>query len=431
MLTGRVGCLFIYDPVEFGVWWMFLMHKFRLLPSHNKAICFIALKARVSGLTLSLLFLSSSGFLAAQEVSGEVMAPEGAAFHNSNALLDTFLPVLTRDGDRKVVLRPLNPDQAPRVVLETVQFELNSDALLPASCRQLDVVAQTLAGSFSEYRFAVEGHTCALGEAAYNKSLSWKRVRSVLRYLRESGGVNVEGFEAYGFGEERLIALQEQDAWKNRRVELVRLEPKTVAPVPSRSARFEGKAELAERAGDETRCDSRFLCEVRFKGMRDLSNGWDEFYPDAEVSVQEGGTIRSLFKIQEACHLFLLYLDAGGAVRWLAPETKDLRGLFAYLSKAGEQWQLPDARLTVAGTVGRSVLVLIAANGPLFDGMEALLASKGAGLTAADIEAAHPNPIKGGDAPLEGTGDRAFASPVPFDAEVYLRTIVHVDRSAR
>ena len=70
----------------------------------------------------------------------------------------------------------------------------------------------------------IEGHCDERGTNEYNLALGESRARSVLNYLLRLGA-NPEQFSIVSFGEERPVALgQNEAAWqKNRRVEFTRL----------------------------------------------------------------------------------------------------------------------------------------------------------------------------------------------------------------
>jgi outer membrane protein OmpA-like peptidoglycan-associated protein len=69
--------------------------------------------------------------------------------------------------------------------LATVYFTLNSSRLRPAEKRRLrEAVA---AGINSEVVVRIEGHTCRIGTAAYNRKLSRGRAHVVSSYLKSLG----------------------------------------------------------------------------------------------------------------------------------------------------------------------------------------------------------------------------------------------------
>ena len=106
------------------------------------------------------------------------------------------------------------------VVLEDVQFELNSSELTPESSESLDKVVAAM-NDYPDLRIEVQAHTDSMGEAAYNQSLSEKRARSVRDYL-VGKGIAANRIEVKGYGETKPIAdnSTREGRAKNRRVEL-------------------------------------------------------------------------------------------------------------------------------------------------------------------------------------------------------------------
>ncbi len=109
----------------------------------------------------------------------------------------------------------------PRLDLQ-VHFEIGSSVLDDAARRNLDQVAQALADRrLAAARFRVAGHTDAVGEHAYNESLSQARARAVARYLIEVGGIAPERIEVAYYGERRPLEPNDTPEGRrmNRRVE--------------------------------------------------------------------------------------------------------------------------------------------------------------------------------------------------------------------
>lgn len=106
------------------------------------------------------------------------------------------------------------------IVLDGVQFQLNSSALKPGS---ETVIADAIATLNNNPSVAVEvgGHTDSTGEASYNKWLSQRRAEQV-RTLLMQGGIEGERITAVGYGEERPVQDNGTRAGReaNRRVEL-------------------------------------------------------------------------------------------------------------------------------------------------------------------------------------------------------------------
>ena len=111
--------------------------------------------------------------------------------------------------------------QRPRLDLH-VHFATGSARLDDIARRNLDQVAQALADRrLVRARFRVAGHTDAVGEHAYNDSLSMERATAVARYLIEVGGIAPERIEVAHYGERRPIEPNDTPEGRrmNRRVE--------------------------------------------------------------------------------------------------------------------------------------------------------------------------------------------------------------------
>ena len=104
--------------------------------------------------------------------------------------------------------------------LEGVNFETNSDRLLPGAERILNDAAATLAKN-PTIRVEVAGHTDSDGSAAYNEGLSARRAQTVHDYLANRG-IDVSRMSVRGYGESEPIADNSTAAGKaqNRRVVL-------------------------------------------------------------------------------------------------------------------------------------------------------------------------------------------------------------------
>jgi outer membrane protein OmpA-like peptidoglycan-associated protein len=109
----------------------------------------------------------------------------------------------------------------------TATFELNSAQLTPKSKEQLFTMAKALnSQDLAAQCFQLAGHTCDLGEGAYNMDLSRKRAESVKNYLVENG-VAADRLVTTGFGETAPMVPNESSAAreKNRRVDVGALAP--------------------------------------------------------------------------------------------------------------------------------------------------------------------------------------------------------------
>ncbi len=106
------------------------------------------------------------------------------------------------------------------IELPGVNFETNSDRLLPGAEAVLNEAAATLARN-PDLAVEVAGHTDSVGSADYNASLSERRARSVRNYLVERGA-NGDSLSVRGYGEAEPTADNgtAEGRAANRRVEL-------------------------------------------------------------------------------------------------------------------------------------------------------------------------------------------------------------------
>ena len=135
-------------------------------------------------------------------------------------------PLVVRVGDRLVLSRP-------------IEFEHDSDVLLPSAPPLLEAVADLLDSTPLIAHVLVEGHASVEGTVTYNWELSCRRAASVFRYLVEAG-VSADRLSFRGMGEAegarsaRGGAIEPED----RRVEfhIVRELSEWVDQVPDWSA---------------------------------------------------------------------------------------------------------------------------------------------------------------------------------------------------
>jgi OOP family OmpA-OmpF porin len=110
---------------------------------------------------------------------------------------------------------------AVQIVLQNVQFDLNSDKIGGEGSGALDSVAESLKARPDIKSIEIIGHTDSTGSAVYNQTLSLKRAQAVADYLA-SQGVDQGLFSVKGMGESDPIAdnITTEGRAENRRVEL-------------------------------------------------------------------------------------------------------------------------------------------------------------------------------------------------------------------
>jgi OOP family OmpA-OmpF porin len=119
-------------------------------------------------------------------------------------------------------------------ITQQIHFEFNKDKIRPESFPVLDAVVDALQKN-QAIKIEVQGHTDNKGAAAYNKNLSDRRAKSVMKYLIEHG-VELSRLASHGYGFERPLVdnSTEQNRALNRRVQFVRTEGvKEGCPKPS------------------------------------------------------------------------------------------------------------------------------------------------------------------------------------------------------
>lgn len=122
--------------------------------------------------------------------------------------------------DEPPVLADGDPELNTLYVLENIQFEFNSYALLPVSYQDLDKVV-TYMRAHPEVSVRLEGHTDDQGNYEYNFLLSDSRAKSAASYL-VSKGIAESRIFTLGYGESKPLVERttEEAREKNRRVEI-------------------------------------------------------------------------------------------------------------------------------------------------------------------------------------------------------------------
>ncbi|HEX8040404.1 MAG TPA: OmpA family protein [Chryseosolibacter sp.] len=105
-------------------------------------------------------------------------------------------------------------------VLENIQFEFNSYALMPVSYSSLDKVVRYLLER-PDLKVRLSGHTDDVGSAEYNAVLSSRRAKSAAAYL-VAEGIAEERVTTHGYGESRPLTTENGKSARevNRRVEI-------------------------------------------------------------------------------------------------------------------------------------------------------------------------------------------------------------------
>ncbi|WP_051313092.1 OmpA family protein [Sporocytophaga myxococcoides] len=120
--------------------------------------------------------------------------------------------------DKKLITSPGAYD------LDNVQFDYDSDVLLPSSYKDLDLVVYTLE-KYPDWILIINGYTDSNGSMQYNLDLSAKRALAVKKYLT-SKGITPKRIQCHGLGKTKPLTIgdDEESQKKNRRVEFLFFE---------------------------------------------------------------------------------------------------------------------------------------------------------------------------------------------------------------
>lgn len=130
------------------------------------------------------------------------------------------VPDACQDDSKGLFGQETNPSPVP-VILQRVNFDLDSNALTPAARIDLARIAKVMSDPVSHLQvYRVGGHTDSLGDPAYNQALSERRAHATRRYLIALG-VPPSRLSAKGYGARDLLETVPSYDPANRRVEVV------------------------------------------------------------------------------------------------------------------------------------------------------------------------------------------------------------------
>lgn len=109
-----------------------------------------------------------------------------------------------------------------RVAVYGIVFDTDKDTIRPDVKPQLDEIAKLMKSNLS-LEVLVVGHTDSQGSLEYNRDLSMRRARSIVKALAEEYGIKASRMTPEGVGMASPVASNrtEEGRAKNRRVELV------------------------------------------------------------------------------------------------------------------------------------------------------------------------------------------------------------------
>jgi outer membrane protein OmpA-like peptidoglycan-associated protein len=144
----------------------------------------------------------------------EVRGPKFYAFKH------VFLDLNANKEQKKLIVELTPLTRKVPILLNNINFELNSADLLESSLPELNRVVQLLKDNPDIYA-ELSAHTCDIGSDRFNEVLSEKRAKSVVNYLVMKG-IRFQRMVAKGYGEKVPLVPNdsEENRALNRRVEL-------------------------------------------------------------------------------------------------------------------------------------------------------------------------------------------------------------------
>ena len=146
---------------------------------------------------------------------GIAVKADGYLFHSENF----DIPASTGYNEIVKDIRMKKIEVGNKIVLNNIFFDFDKATLRPESKTELDRLT-TLLSEMPSLKIEISGHTDNVGSAAYNKTLSQNRAKSVVDYLVKNG-ISAGRLTYKGYGFDQPIASNDNDAGrqKNRRTE--------------------------------------------------------------------------------------------------------------------------------------------------------------------------------------------------------------------
>ncbi|WP_375256823.1 OmpA family protein [Citreimonas sp.] len=117
---------------------------------------------------------------------------------------------------------------APEIAVDTINFETGSAAIRPTEAQELAALGNAMRRIIErdpDEVFLIEGHTDAVGSAAYNLALSDRRAESLALALTEYFDVPPSNMVLQGYGESDLLVETSGAEVRNRRAAVRRITP--------------------------------------------------------------------------------------------------------------------------------------------------------------------------------------------------------------
>lgn len=146
---------------------------------------------------------------------GIAVKADGYLFHSENF----DIPASTGYREETKDIRMKKIEVGNKIVLNNIFFDFDKSTLRPESKAELDRLT-TMLNDMPSLKIEISGHTDNIGSAAYNKTLSENRAKSVVDYLIKAG-ISADRLTYKGYGFDQPIASNdtEEGRQQNRRTE--------------------------------------------------------------------------------------------------------------------------------------------------------------------------------------------------------------------
>lgn len=157
----------------------------------------------------------------------EVLQASASGYANASAVADVArgdegdeVSILMSKTTKKALYEGKSLQEGESLVINNILFDQGSAGLRPASLMELEKIVSFLQANPS-MEIELSGHTSSEGDAGFNRSLSYKRVKNCKDYI-VSKGIAVDRIVAVGYGPDRPAAPNNTEAGRiqNRRVEM-------------------------------------------------------------------------------------------------------------------------------------------------------------------------------------------------------------------
>ncbi len=135
---------------------------------------------------------------------------------SSTAIIEAIELTTNQESEGNIQFSTVTEDIKKKVAISnkqvTINFPTNSSTLTDDAKGTIDREFVNIAKTFSSARIRIEGNTDAVGNASYNKTLSFKRAQAVADYLSIEYGFDTDRFIVIGNGMTKAVAAGETGA---------------------------------------------------------------------------------------------------------------------------------------------------------------------------------------------------------------------------